>query len=280
MNTALKAGMFGMCFLMAACDGNKQWPESPLYEHDLNPIPPDSFATVAEAMEAIAGNYAHYDVVAYAGDTPNGPLSTFIVSYGFTRFDIQDGQLVSQDTFCFSEHKSNQNFTTSFSDEATRAIIPRPAVVDVTVGIDGVGVYRPQTPTLLGIEGDPDLPLPMDKNAGSFVDDDNDGKPGVTVDIRLFGFLNAELYIARREIYETYMTLYEDGSLRGEVIDESEQLVIGASLGFLDKPNNPDQYPDPGLNPVILIPVADDFNDCDALKAARDELFPPSPRFR
>ena len=31
-------------------------------------------------------------------------------------------------------------------------------------------------------------------------DDDNDGKPGVTVVVRLFGFIEGEIYIARREI--------------------------------------------------------------------------------
>ncbi|MDX1695907.1 MAG: hypothetical protein R3208_19235 [Ketobacteraceae bacterium] len=278
-NIGCKATLAGACLVLAGCGGSKPWPESPLYEPETDPASPAEFASAQDAMEAVEGNYAHYDVVAYAGETPNGPLNTFIVSYGFTRFDIEDGELISRDTFCFSEHKSNQNFTTRFSDEATQAIIPRSAAVDVWLDAEGVQVYRPRTPTLLGMDGDPDQPLPMDKNSPLIRDDDHDGKPGVTVDMRLFGFINAELYIARREIYETYMTLYQDGSLRGDVIDESEQLVIGASLGFLDQPNNPDQYPDPGMNPIILVPVADDFTRCDELKARRNELFPPSPKF-
>ena len=75
------------------------------------------------------------------------------------------------------------------------------------------------------------------------------------------------------------MTLYSDGSLRGVVVDDSEQLVIGASLGILNTPNNPDQRDDPGLNPIILIPVSDDIDTCEELMANRDSLFPPEPEF-
>jgi hypothetical protein len=119
----------------------------------------------------------------------------------------------------------------------------------------------------------------MDRNDPLISDDDNDGKPGVTVVVRLFGFIEGEIYIARREIFANEMTLYSDGSLRGSVIDDSEQLVIGASLAILDTPNNPPQRRDPGLNPIILIPVSDDIDTCEELMAIRDSLFPPEPEF-
>ena len=79
--------------------------------------------------------------------------------------------------------------------------------------------------------------------------------------------------------YANEMTLYSDGSLRGNVIDDSEQLIIGASLAILDTPNNPPQRRDPGLNPIILIPILDDIDTCDELMANRDSLFPPEPEF-
>ena len=105
------------------------------------------------------------------------------------------------------------------------------------------------------------------------------GEPGVTVVVRLFGFVEGEIYIARREIFANEMTLYSDGSLRGNVIDDSEQLVIGASLPFLDTPNNPPQRRDPGLNPIILIPISDDIDTCEELMEIRDTLFPTEPEF-
>ena len=82
-------------------------------------------------MQAIAGHYAHYDIVAYDAMTPNGPLSTFVISYGFTDLVIEDGKLVEYDRFCHAEYKANQNMQTRVPDEATQAILPRSAEVEV-----------------------------------------------------------------------------------------------------------------------------------------------------
>lgn len=270
------------CLLLSGCSGCSiplPWPESPLYEtptNDANWVAP---ATREEAMAAMAGHYAHYDIVAYDGETANGPLATFIVSYGFTDLVIEGGELVAYDRFCRAEYIANQPFDTIFSDAATQAIQPPGAICDVFEENGQWKIRRPATPTLIGIDGDPNVPLSMDRNDPLISDDDNDGKPGVSVSVRLFGFIEGEIYIARREIFANEMTLYSDGSLRGNVIDDSEQLVIGASLAILDTPNNPPQRRDPGLNPIILIPVSDDIDTCDELMAMRDALFPPEPRF-
>jgi hypothetical protein len=273
------AAALGGCVLLSGCSLPLPWPESPLYEtpaNDPNWVAP---TTKAEAMAAMAGHYAHYDIVAYDGETANGPLATFIVSYGFTDLVIEDGELVAYDSFCHAEYIANRNFETIFSDAATQAIQPVGAVVDVYEE-DGVWkLWRPATPTLNGITGDPNAPLSMDRNDPLISDDDGDGKPGVTVVVKLFGLIEGEIYIARREIFANALTLYSDGSLRGDVIDDSEQLVIGASLAILDTPNNPPQRRDPGLNPIILIPVADDLDTCEELMANRDALFPPEPEF-
>ena len=236
-------------------------------------------ASPAEAMESIAGHYAHYDIVAYDGVTPNGPLSTFIVSYGFTDFTVENGELVEFDRFCSARYIANQDLTTEFSDEATQAIQPRSAVVELTQDDGQWRIYRPATPTLIGIDGDPSNPLSMNPNDPLVNDDDNDGKPGVTVKVTLFGLIKGEIYIARREIFQNDMTLYSDGSLRGTVTDDSEQLVVGASLAILNVPNNPGQWHDLGLSPIILVPIPEDVDTCEELMAMRDTLFPPEPSF-
>jgi hypothetical protein len=168
---------------------------------------------------------------------------------------------------------------TTFPDEATQAILPRSVVVDVYQEDGAWKIWRPATPTLIGIDGNPDAPLSMDPDDPLINDDDNDGKPGVTVFVRLFGLIEGEIYLARREIFQNDLTLYSDGSLRGTVIDDSEQLVVGASLGILNTPNDPDQWDDPGLNPIILVPVSADIDTCEELMMNRDSLFPPEPEF-
>lgn len=273
-----------LCFLVAAlsvagCSAPKPWPASPLYAlpvNDPNWTPPE---TREAAMAAIEGRYGHYDIVAYDGETPNGPLSTFVISYGFTEFVLEDGELVEYDCFCHAEYKANQDIETVVPDAATQAILPRSAVVDVYLEDGAWRLYRPRTPTLIGIDGDPDQPLTMDPESPLINDDDGDGKPGITIMMTLYGLIPAELYLARREIFENYVTLYSDGSLWGNVVDNSEQLVIDATLAILNTPNNPPQFDDPGLNPLILIPIPDDLDTCEELMAQRDQLFPPEPDF-
>jgi len=265
--------------LAMGCSKPKDWPESPLYETPANEAGWQAPTTREEAMEAMAGGYANYNVVAYAGDTPNGPLSTFVISYGFTDLIIENGELVEYDTFCSASHKANQNMVTYFSDEATQAIVPPSVVVDVYEEDGEWKLWRPATPTLLGIDGNPDVPLSTNPNDPLIKDDDNDGRPGVTVFVTLFGLIRGEIYIARREIYQNFVTLYSDGTLQGHVVDDSEQLVIDAFPFFLNVPNNPVQWDDPGLNPIILVPLPAHITTCEELMAYRDELFPPEPEF-
>lgn len=267
------------CLFLVGCSAPKPWPESPLYETPSNDPNWDAPVSKKEASEAMAGHYANYNVVAYDGETPNGPLSTFVISYGFTDLVIENGELVEYDCFCHAEYKANQNFVTTFPDEATQAILPRSAIVDVYEENGAWKLFRPATPTLIGIDGNPDVPLSMDPDDPLINDDDNDGKPGVTVFVTLFGLIEGEIYLARREIFQNDVTLYSDGSLRGTVVDDSEQLVIGASLDILNTPNNPGQWDDPGLNPIILVPISRDIDTCEELMANRDSLFPAEPEF-
>jgi hypothetical protein len=225
--------------------------------------------------QELLGRWAHYDVVAYQDDV----LKTLIVSFGFNDFTEVDGQIVDQGSFCFSEQRTDQPIRTSLSDAATQAIKPPPVPVEVDV-VDGVlRVRRPATPTPVGIRlDDPfDDPLPTDPNDPRIVDDDGDGKPGLTVTIEVTPELIGELYIARREIFAYEAFLTEPDLLTGVVTDDSEQLVIGASDPiFASSPANWGQYPDLTKSPIIMRRV-DESWDCERLAAERDRLFPPTP---
>ena len=209
------------------------WPDSPLY------VPPASASdwkiptSVDQAKAALAGHYAHYDIVAYEAKVQTVVMRTFIISYGFTDFVLENRNLVEFDRFCHAEHRANQNVVTTFDDAATQAIKPRQVVVDVYQENQAWKIWRPATPTLLGIGGDPDEPLSMDTKDPKIKDDDGDGKPGVTVKLKINGSINAEIYIARREVFQNDLTYYQDGRLQGHVVDHSEQLVIGGSPAML-----------------------------------------------
>ncbi|MDM8006391.1 MAG: hypothetical protein QUV05_09630, partial [Phycisphaerae bacterium] len=170
--------LFVGCSNPIGCSNPLPWPESPLYETPTNDLDWVAPASKEEAMAAMAGHYAHYDIVAYEGETANGPLSAFIVSYGYTDLVVEDEELVAYDRFCHAGYIANQPFDTIFSDAATQAIQPPGAIVDVYEENGVWKLYRPATPTLNGIDGDPNVPLSTDRNDPLISDDDNDGKPG------------------------------------------------------------------------------------------------------
>lgn len=267
--------------MLGSCAKPLPWPDSPLYTdtkyNSIGVQPPD----IQAAKQALVGHYAHYDVVAYEDETTQTPMLTFIVSYGFTDFYLENGDLYQSDRFIHAEQKINQERIESlFRDEAVQAIEPRVQKVELEFTDGQWRVFRPATPTLLGITGDPSVALSNDPNDPNIIDPDRDGNPGVTVEIRIGGLISGEIYILRREIYSDYLTLNAGGILYGHVEDRSEQFVIGASLRILAQPSNAVQNPDYGLSPIILVPIPDDLDTADELMSNRDRLFPPEPEFR
>lgn len=229
-----------------------------------------------EVMGAeLEGRWAHYDVVAY--EEPF--MRTLIISYGFNDFSVEDGSLVDTGRFCFAEQVTDQPIETFLSDAATQAIkpVPTPVTVDVDGGV--LRVRRPPTPTPVGVRLDDPATeaLPTDPTDPRLVDDDGDGNPGITVLVRFDGGSEAQLFIARREIFEYDVTQRGPDELEGVVTDSSEQLVIGATNeALLATDAQWTQYPDLSRSPILLRRVTPDW-DCERLRAERDRLFPPNP---
>jgi len=234
----------------------------------------------AQARAALLGHCAHHDVVTYEDRGTRTPMKTLVVSYGFTDFVERDGKILQIDRFVHASHKINQRgVESSFPDAAAEAIAPR--VQEVRLYEEGGAwrVYRPESPVLLGIRGDPSSRLSRDPKDPLLTDSDGDGHPGVTVRLAIGGILKGELYITRREIYRNYLALHPDGRWIGRVEDLSEQFVVGASMAILRQESNNRQLPDPGLNPELLVRVQESVSTWKDLEAMRDALFPPEPAF-
>jgi hypothetical protein len=231
-------------------------------------------------MEKIAGHYAHYDVVAYEDTTTRTIIRTFIISYGFTDFYIEDGKLMQSDRFVHAEQKlSRKNAKSVFRDEAVQAIKPRVQEVELSLKEGVWHLYRPESPSLLGIDGDHSKPLSRDNNDPNLTDPDNDGHPGVTVQISVGKFFSGEIYITRREIFSNYLTLNNNGTLSGYVVDRSEQFVVGASKKILKQESHSVQHPDKGLNPVLLVKIDPEIDTPEELMLIRNKIFPEEPEF-
>lgn len=256
------------------------WPESPLYVFNQGESDTNQLKDMEGALEEITGHYAHYDVVAYEDTTTRTTMRTFIISYGFTDFYLEEGRLMQSDRFVHAEQKlSRKNARSVFSDEAVQEIKPRVQEVELYMKDGTWNIFRPESPSLLGIRGDPLQPLSTDPDDPNLTDPDNDGHPGVTVQISVGKFFHGEIYIIRREIFSNYLTLNSNGTLSGFVIDRSEQFVVGASKKILNQESHNFQHPDKGLSPVLLVKVDSTINSLGSLMRIRDEIFPKEPEF-
>jgi len=222
----------------------------------------------------LVGRWAHFDVVAYQ----DAAFKTLIVSYGFNDFAEDNGEIVDSASFCFSEQRTNQPIKTNLSDAATQAIKPPSTPLQVEVTDGALSIRRDATPTPVGVRLDDPAneSLPTDPDDPRIVDDDGDGQPGITVEIDAGAGITGELYIARREIFSYDAVLTAPDVIEGAVIDNSEQLVIGASESMFMTSANFEQVTDAALNPIILKRVDPDW-DCARLADERDNLFPPTP---
>jgi hypothetical protein len=275
--------LFGLALISVfatSCSRPLEWPESPLYSFDKGE-PQTTYPDSREnALSKIVGHYAHFDVVAYEDTTTRTTMRTFIISYGFTDFYIEDGKLMQSDRFVHAEQKlSRVNAMSVLRDEAVQAIKPRVTEVDLSLK-DGIwNIFRPESPSLLGIDGDPTKPLSTNPNDPNLTDPDNDGHPGVTVKISVGKFFSGEIYLIRREIFRNYMELNPNGTITGHVVDNSEQFVVGASKKILNQKSNNIQHPDKGLNPVLLVKVDPEIDTYEELLKIRDKIFPKEPEF-
>jgi len=267
-------------FFLFSCTRILDWPSPPLYPE---PEPANtSFSKLSkkDVIEQIAGHYAHYDVVSYEDISGRAPVRSYIITYGFTDFFLEDGELYESDVFLHAENKLNQsNVESRLSDEATRAIKARIQMVDLELQDGTWHLYREATPALLGITGDPSLPLERDKNSTNFTDPDNDGYPGVTVHMTVGKFIKARLYLTRREIFSYRLRLIDRDTLFGFVSDQSEQFIIDATMRALRESKKVLQHPVPSMSPIFLKRVSPEIDTWEELKTIRDDLFPPEPSF-
>ena len=177
-------GFLTFLFILNSCSRPLEWPESPLYVFEQGVPDTTQPAGLEGALEKIVGHYAHYDVVAYEDTTTRTTMRTFIISYGFTDFYLKEGRLMQSDRFVHAEQKlSRKNAGSVFNDEAVQAIKPRVQEVELFRKEGAWHIFRPENPSLLGIEGDPMKPLSTDPHDPNLTDPDKGLNPVLLVKV-------------------------------------------------------------------------------------------------
>lgn len=126
--------------------------------------------------------------------------------------------------------------------------------------------------TIVGAELDNPLVDPLPQAAGDpgEVDGDQDGEPGVTVQVA--GTLSGQVYVAQRNIITMRGRQREEGRIEGLWHSEGEQVVFGASSGLLETPVESRRDPEDAASYFILQEIEADWG-CSEILAEAEELF-------
>lgn len=86
---------------------------------------------------------------------------------------------------------------------------------------------------LNGVElSTPTEPLPTAPDDPRVRDQDGDGKPGFTVQVRILGLISGETYVVQRIRQEYRGEIIGPDLIRGQIFWEDEQVTLGASASF------------------------------------------------
>jgi hypothetical protein len=115
-------------------------------------------------------------------------------------------------------------------------------------------------------------PLPTQADDPRVVDQDGDGKPGLTVHVSALGILRGNVYVVQRVRTRLVGTLVSPDRIEGVVEWTTEQVTLGATnplfLGNL--PNRPDTVPE---HSFFILQRVDATWECEDILAQWDALF-------
>lgn len=114
-------------------------------------------------------------------------------------------------------------------------------------------------------------PLPTSADDATVLDEDRDGKPGVTVGIR--GIIDGEVYVAQRSWNSLTGVITPDGTrIDGTIQWHTEQSLLGASSVFLKVNPRAERHPSEKNHHFSMVKVSPSTT-CAALAARGDAPF-------
>ena len=112
--------------------------------------------------------------------------------------------------------------------------------------------------------------LPSEAGAAGEVDSDQDGNPGVTVNVG--GAVSGSVYVVQRSIISLRGRERDNGRVEGFWQAEDEQVVLAASSNILMTQVERRRDPDPEASYFVMVPVESDWS-CRQINEAGDDLF-------
>jgi len=223
----------------------------------------------------LTGRWAFLQVTSQIGAVPMVGERTRTTA-AFALVDMTQNALAAtgRQTACFTRIEYGTSLVTMEIPEAFILSMP---VVEWTaaLGANEVGARfeRPWTTLVSGAQlVDPENdPLPTEADDPRVIDQDGDGKPGLTVRVVVMGLIGGEVYVVQRDRSRLVGVVTSPDAIDGLVEWTSEQSVLGASSpAFLGgAAARPDPVPEHSFFRARRV---DATMDCAALRGSADRL--------
>ena len=198
-------------------------------------------------------------------------------SYVIQWVDVEqeDESLVMLDRYCFTViEDSSPLATTEIPDAFMAALAPHPRYA--TIHDQGGEILFEQAPYVeirgASLENPETDELPVDPDDPRVFDQDEDGSPGMTVNVNLLGLVEAQIHVVQRVQYELSGTVLSSDRIEGLIRWTDEQVVLAATNPLLmaDSDGYPD--PDPTRHTFLMIRAQQDWT-CAWLREHWRDLF-------
>ena len=198
-------------------------------------------------------------------------------SYVVQLVDVeQDGMsLLMTDRYCFTViEESSSLAATKIPDTFMRALRPRPRTATL---LEDDGQMRFEQPRYLEVRGavleSPETDaLPVDAEDPRVIDQDEDGAPGMTVNVSILGLLDAQIYVVQRVQYELQGVVISSDRIEGLIQWTDEQNVLAATSPLLLAGADSEQDPDPTKHIFVMLRAQEDWT-CEWLAEHWREVF-------
>ena len=112
--------------------------------------------------------------------------------------------------------------------------------------------------------------LPTEAGAAGEVDSDQDGNPGVTVNVG--GAVSGSVYVVQRSVINLRGRERDNGRVEGFWQAEDEQIVLAASSNILMTPVERRRDPEAEASYFVMVPIDSNWS-CQDINDAGDDLF-------
>jgi hypothetical protein len=197
----------------------------------------------------------------------------------FVSIDQDAETLTMHDSYCFTVVDSGTPLVRTEIPAAFMAsLVPSPRTAIITEQ-DGALVFT-QSPYVevrgahLKDIGSDDLPVSSEDPR--VFDQDEDGKPGMSISVSILGIVMGQTYVVQRVRYTLNGIVISPDWIEGTIDWSDEQNILGVSNPFLDVDASSSPDPDPSKHRFIMIRARDDWT-CEWLQEHWGQVFGVQP---